>query len=240
VAMDADGDFVVTWLADLENYGEGIFVRRYTANGEPLGQELLVNANTSDSVAGHTVAMDATGAFVVAWFKNADTGTAPNPDVVARAYSAAGTPLGSEFRVNTYTAEYQWTPAVAMDSDGDVLVVWQSRLQGGSAYDIYAQRYTSTTVAVAPGSGDRLRLAVAPNPLSGAPGRVRYDVQATGPVQVAVYDVLGREVAVLAEGVAAAGLHEAALDTSALAPGVYVLRLTAAGETLTQTVTVTR
>ena len=53
---------------------------------------------------------------------------------------------------------------------------------------------------------------------------------------MAVYDALGREVAVLA-----AGEHEVALDGAALAPGVYVVRLTAAsGAAETARLTVVR
>ena len=84
----------------------------------------------------------------------------------------------------------------------------------------------------APESG--LTLAVA-NPLRGAT-QVRFTADA--PARLALVDVLGRTVAVLADG--AMGAQTAALSTAGLAPGVYVLRLDAGGRVLTQTVTVVR
>lgn len=69
-------------------------------------------------------------------------------------------------------------------------------------------------------------LAPAPNPAAGWT-TLRYDLAATGPVRLAVVDLLGREVAVLVEGAQPAGRHEARLDAGRLAPGVYVVRLTA-------------
>ena len=55
----------------------------------------------------------------------------------------AGTGLAavSEFRVNTYTAIDQMTPALAMNDDGNIVIAWQSNLQDGSFFGIYAQRY---------------------------------------------------------------------------------------------------
>ena len=75
--------------------------------------------------------------------------------------------------------------------------------------------------------------APAPNPTAGA-SRVAFDVPEATDVSVAVYDLLGRRVAVLADGSVAAGRHEARLDAQALAPGVYVVRM-AAGRAFTAT-----
>ncbi|HLT47525.1 MAG TPA: T9SS type A sorting domain-containing protein, partial [Rubricoccaceae bacterium] len=52
-------------------------------------------------------------------------------------------------------------------------------------------------------------------------------------VRLAVYDVLGREVAVLADGHRDAGTHRATLDASGLAAGTYVYRLTVGNEVQT-------
>jgi hypothetical protein len=45
-----------------------------------------------------------------------------------------------------------------------------------------------------------------------------------GRLRVEAYDVLGRQVAVLHHGAAAAGGHELALEAGTLAAGVYVVR----------------
>ena len=81
--------------------------------------------------------------------------------------------------------------------------------------------------------------APAPNPSDGA-ARLTFALPEGGPVRLAVYDVRGREVAVLADGRLEAGWHEAALPGRGLAAGVYVVRLEADGRVLTQRATVVR
>lgn len=54
------------------------------------------------------------------------------------------------------------------------------------------------------------------------------------------YDVLGWKVASLAEGSLGAGHHEAVLEADRLAPGTYVLRLTAGEQVRTMRGTIAR
>src|SRR5690606_36463581 len=84
-----------------------------------------------------------------------------------------------------------------------------------------------------------VRLEVAPNPFRDE-AAVTLTLALPAHVRLTVHDVLGRAVAVLAEGVHAAGRHPLPLDGSALAPRVYALRLTAGGEALTRWFTVVR
>lgn len=60
---------------------------------------------------------------------------------------------------------------------------------------------------------------------------VRYALPAEARVRLGVYDALGREVAVLADGERAAGPHMAALDGAGVPPGVYFARFTVNGAT---------
>lgn len=88
-----------------------------------------------------------------------------------------------------------------------------------------------------PGPSGGLSMAVA-NPVRGA-AAVRFTVETAADATLALYDVLGRRVATLAEG-AAQGERTAALSVAGLAPGAYVLRLSAGGRALTRVVTVVR
>jgi hypothetical protein len=50
-------------------------------------------------------------------------------------------------------------------------------------------------------------------------------VQTSGQVDLAVYDLSGRQVAALVNGWRAAGDHEVTFDATGLAAGVYVYRI---------------
>jgi Ca2+-binding RTX toxin-like protein len=145
MAMDADGDFVITWESALQDgNGSGIYAQRYDAAGVEQGTEFRVNATTIDNQSNPAVAMDADGDFVVTWQSSLQDGNSEG--VYAQRYDAAGIALGGEFRVNTATSGAQSNPAVAMDVDGDFIVTWQSSLQDGSSFGIYAQMYDAVGV----------------------------------------------------------------------------------------------
>ena len=82
-------------------------------------------------------------------------------------------------------------------------------------------------------------LAPYPNPSA---GRLTVPVVLAdvAEVRVAVYDVLGREVAVLHDGPLASGEHAFGFDTNDLPSGVYVVRATAEGVTAAQRMTLLR
>ena len=82
-------------------------------------------------------------------------------------------------------------------------------------------------------------LAPRPNPTRSV-SRVAFTLAEAGAVRLSVVDLLGREVAVLADGDRAAGAHEAALDTARLASGVYVVRLQTGDTVASQRLTVVR
>jgi hypothetical protein len=55
-----------------------------------------------------------------------------------------------------------------------------------------------------------------------------------------VYNILGQEVAVLADEIRSAGRHEALLDASHLTSGIYLYRLSMGGTTLTRRMVVVK
>ena len=79
----------------------------------------------------------------------------------------------------------------------------------------------------------------APNPTRGR-SVLRYALPERADVRVEVLDVLGRQVAVLAEGDRPAGWHSVTFDGSGLPSGVYVVRLQAGGRAVAQRLTLAR
>lgn len=77
-----------------------------------------------------------------------------------------------------------------------------------------------------------LEVSAYPNPFNPTT-TFAFRIPETSQVRLAVYDMLGREVALLADGVHQAGVHQASFDGSSLASGLYLYRLEANGEVLT-------
>ncbi|MBK8205281.1 MAG: tandem-95 repeat protein [Planctomycetes bacterium] len=147
VAMDANGNFVVTWQSfgqDTSDYG--VFARKYTNAGIPVTGELQVNTYVLDRQAEASVDMDGTGQFVVVWHSRDQDGS--NMGVYGRRYDSAGVPAGGEFQINTTTFDGQVYPSVALDADGDFVVAWTSPFQDGDMAGVFARRYTSAGVPV--------------------------------------------------------------------------------------------
>jgi endonuclease/exonuclease/phosphatase family metal-dependent hydrolase len=76
-------------------------------------------------------------------------------------------------------------------------------------------------------------LPPAPNPATGAVA-FEYALDRSGRARLEVFDALGRRVATLVDGEAPAGAHVATLDSAGLMPGVYLVRLSAGGDAITQ------
>ncbi len=142
VAMDAVGDFAVTWSSHgQDGSGWGIYAQLYSSNGSPVGGELRVNTATAGDQINSRVAMNINGNFVITWMSNNPNSNGWNID--AQQYAASGTPIGSNFQVNTTTKGNEAGPAVAMDNAGDFVITWSSDSWSDSGWDIYAQQYSA-------------------------------------------------------------------------------------------------
>ena len=97
---------------------------------------------------------------------------------------------------------------------------------------------TRTGVVGVPGGAESLPLRLAleqnyPNPFNPST-TIRFTVPQTERVRIAVYDILGREVALLLDEVREAGSHLVRFDARQLASGMYVCRLAASSGSLTR------
>jgi hypothetical protein len=108
------------------------------------------------------------------------------------------------------------------DEDGAHLA-WAATFNGEQ--DVYYSVIKPDYTGLGDGQPALARLSVNyPNPFSDQT-TIRYQVTAKDQVSLKVYSTAGREVAVLADGMHAAGLYRKVFDGSGLESGVYYYRL---------------
>ena len=138
VTGDANGDFIVAWeskgSSGSDEQGYSIQVRR--ARGMPLGNDFQVNTFIAGDQRRPSIALDAAGDFVVVWDSEGSFGS-DNSDssIQMRTLTPNFWPPTNQVQVNTYTAYTQRRPSVTTDTNGDLLVVWESRGSGTSPGD---------------------------------------------------------------------------------------------------------
>jgi len=148
-AMDGAGNFVISWSSPTANLYE-IYARRYNASGTALGDETVVNVTFTGNQLNPAVAMDADGDFVVAW---QGPGTTAQPDsanaVFFRRFDQTGAPVTDEVKANQFTTGDQRAPSVGIDNAGNFVVAWESGVQDGAFYGIYARRFSAAGAPLA-------------------------------------------------------------------------------------------
>ncbi|HKH46620.1 MAG TPA: hypothetical protein VKM72_18315 [Thermoanaerobaculia bacterium] len=140
VAAAPDGTFTVVWQSEgQDGSGSGIFVRRFSALGAPLGAEAQVNSTTAGDQRAPRVAHGATGDFVVVWESFGQDGDGWS--VVARRFGAAG-PLSAEVMVPTSFAGPQRHPDLAFQSAAQVIFAWEA--PDGEGSGVFLRRFAAT------------------------------------------------------------------------------------------------
>jgi hypothetical protein len=142
VSAATDGNFIVAWQSDPQDgAGLGVFARSFTSTGAPLTGELPVNTYTVDDQSSPSVAVSASGQFVVAWQSRLQDGYLSG--VFARRFSSSGAALANEFQISEYTTGGERNASVAVDAAGDFIVAWD---EGAIAKDVFARRFSSAGV----------------------------------------------------------------------------------------------
>lgn len=157
VATLAGGNVVVAWASFNQvatTSLQDIYAQVLSPTGSKVNGEFLVNQFTSFNQRNPALAALSDGRFVIVWVSEQQrvldtpdttaglSGTA-SVDVYARIFTAAGTPAGNAFLVNT-SSNICATPDVAAGMDGTFMVVWaeKGRVAGTNGWDILGRTFT--------------------------------------------------------------------------------------------------
>lgn len=203
-----------------DGYYMGSYSRNYANLFSTVGDQSLVIHNLPtalDQEIGIPVHLHAsvTGTFDLTW--DATTVPAGWTYVLVDPSTGAETNLAS---ATTHRFERDTRPQAGSTSDEAVFLL---RVRGPA---------TTGTEDLA-GIPTRLELHQNfPNPFNPST-TIRFGLPEQADVKLEVYDLLGRRVAVLDQGMKPAGFHQVAFDASRMASGVYLYRLTVGGRVLT-------
>lgn len=145
------GSFVVTWTDSSVTGGDtsasAIRGQVFDAVGSKTGNEFLVNSTAFGAQFDSAVTSLANGNFAVSWTDRSDlVGDVSLAAVRGQLFTAGGAKIGSEFLINTTTADLQFDSSIDALSDGRFVVTWTDRSATGgdtSADAIRGQIFTA-------------------------------------------------------------------------------------------------
>jgi Ca2+-binding RTX toxin-like protein len=151
------GNFAITWQSQRQDGdGYGIYARAYNTAGNPVSSEFQVNTTTTNDQINPAVALSLNNTFVVTWTSD-QSNNGSGEDIYGQRFNSNGSPLGSEFRVNRSTLQDQNNADVAIDANGNFIVVYESGYQDNrvngqdqNGTGIVAQRFNSAGALVGP------------------------------------------------------------------------------------------
>ncbi|WP_457767705.1 calcium-binding protein [Cyanobium sp. ULC084] len=126
----SDGRFVITWT-DLSGSGgdasgSAIRAQVFNANGNKAGAEFLVNTTTINNQYQPSTTALADGRFVITWTDfSASASDTLGTAIRAQVFNANGSKAGTEFLVNTITADFQYEPSTTALADGRFVITWR-------------------------------------------------------------------------------------------------------------------
>ena len=113
VDMSHSGHFVVTWVHESEGRQNDIYAQCYSIDGSASGNNFKVNDDQGvKSQIQPSISLDENNNFVICWSDNRNGVS----DIYAQRYSADGTTLGTNFKVNDDAGNIQRWPSISSGS----------------------------------------------------------------------------------------------------------------------------
>lgn len=199
VEMDESGNFVVAWNRGTLNAmnvapDSDVIVRRFDSAGNPLTDEIVVNAGSTQGRQfgfANYLAMDSDGDFIVTW-SNFNT---PATQLLAQRFNSNAEKVGQPIQVPPQ--QQQYVPLqVAMDDNG-FSVMWVAQNPDGTEREVYAQFFDAGGNAFAlpidVTTDDNNVVTFDSDIVRDASGNTTIFWLANGPEDSGVFQILGRQ-----------------------------------------------
>jgi hypothetical protein len=225
VATDGETIFIGAPLSAPLQQGSAYVYERVGTGDAPwqLAQRLISNAPQENAQFGAAVAVDNERAVVGAPLDGTQVSSG-----AAYTFERTNGVWAPEARLSVPLDDENASFGLTLDLQSDLTLVGSPGADGvldenaGTAF-VFSLLSTAAEDAAAP---DAFGLAAPfPNPARSTTA-ISYTLDAPADIALVAYDLLGREVGVVARGPRAAGTHTARWTAAGLPPGLYVLRLT--------------
>jgi hypothetical protein len=174
IAMDKYGNFVVCWEDQRNPSSFDIYARQFDSDAQPLGPSFQVNSSHNTDCRYAAVDMTENGTFVIVW---SEKRSFEFLSVYAQRFDSTGTMLGTDFEVSTHPLQdyHVGDAAVAVQEDGDFMIVWGFSYLSDIGYHSFARPYDSDgnpkkdlfIVHETEPTGNRWYAEICANPLGG-------------------------------------------------------------------------
>lgn len=140
IAFDANGDAMMVW-DEYDGAKTSLYAIHYTGSTDTWGTEVLIENGDNGNASNHHLAVDNNGNAMVIWTQNEISN---RQSVYANRYNASTDSWGSEILLENNEDGSANSPKIAVDADGNALVVWT---QDDNTFDDrpYTNRYIAST-----------------------------------------------------------------------------------------------
>ena len=199
----------------------GVVVRRMSPAGVPIGPEQVVSPAV-DSETSVAIACGRGNTYVVAW-QTAQEPAVSGSDIVVRRFTRLGRAVGVPFVLNQLVDQDQKNPALAVDSSGAFVAVWEGN--PGGVQNVRGRRFAADLTPLSnefavynAGQGNFLALRPAISILGAGSGFV-VAVDSPGGIVGRIFSVSGGQSAAEAAMAADAAATGARLEADAVDGG---------------------
>lgn len=222
-----NGDYQVAYSVVGPDSVCRIFTREFDANRLPLGPETQVNTLPAIWYSEAEIAVDTSGNSIVAW-----EGSGVWKRIKAQRFDKQNHTFGSELTLApTQDTVNQYWPVIRLSND-TIYAVWNQG--GGVCATILNFGVTSVSVSRTELKRDPdFDLGTYPNPFNSSTV-IQFALPRGGEASLVVYDLLGRLVAVLANGFLEGGNHTLNWQAENLPSGMYLVRLKSGSQSVVQ------
>lgn len=213
-----NGNIIIVWEKDTTNYKSNIYFQEFSEQGTPVG--VIQKANELLATGGSEVSsdIDSEGNSIIVWENEAD--------LIAQRYSSNMVKIGSNFRINKIQTGENIYSCVKL-RNRKIYSVWTKFVDISPNIWMNILDFDNPTSVINETINGPQSFSLSqnyPNPFNPST-IIAFSIPQSGNVTLNVFDVLGREVALLVNEVQSAGKYTVQFNGSSLSSGIYFYRL---------------